>query len=322
MRNLVIVVVVSLAACSGDDGPPIAPDAEVADAAPVPPDACTTCVTGHVFDSITLPIDAQQAESFGYDLDGDGTVDNQIGNIFSALTSAGGNTFDLQTEMTRAVDRGNVIVLASIQDCLSGQCLFTYHGSAPTPLPCTEVADPVCRRHLDGNALFSIDQPTDRFIPGTGGAGTFSGGPGQALLQLTIAGNTPAQIQLIRAHADLTGVSASGITGGKLGGAIPDASVQDELIPAMHASIAAQIAADCPPGGSPPDCGCTPDSTGETFLGIFDENTDCTVPLPEFRENALVMTLFRPDVDTDGDDVADALSVGVGVTAVAATFRP
>ena len=85
--------------------------------------------------------------------------------------------------------------------------------------------------------------------------------------------------------------------------------------------MATIIAADCT-GGSPPECGCADGSTGETMIGIFDDNGDCAVLLQEFRDNSLVVTLFRPDVDTDDDDVNDALSVGVGVSAVAATFRP
>ena len=78
--------------------------------------------------------------------------------------------------------------------------------------------------------------------------------------------------------------------------------------------------ADCPVA-TPPSCTCTPDSTGETYLGIFDDDVSCTVPLEEFRANSLIVTLLRPDVDTDGDSVNDGLSVGLGFSAVPATFR-
>ena len=57
------------------------------------------------------------------------------------------------------------------------------------------------------------------------------------------------------------------------------------------------------------------------MLGIFDDNPeDCAVTLDEFRANSLVQTLFRPDVDLDGDGTNDALSIGVGITGAAATF--
>jgi hypothetical protein len=244
-----------------------------------------------------------------------------MGNIFSALASVDPEALSVQMLTTQAVDRGEILMLGALEECLPGLCLFTYHGSDPAPAPCTGPGDLTCRRHLQGDGLFTIDPPTDRFIPGTLAGGGFAGGPGQMVLELVLGAGGVAEVELIEARADLTGVSETAITGGKLGGAIPDASVQDDLIPAMHVSIAALIAADCA-GATPPDCLCTSGSTGETLLGIFDDNQDCTVPLDEFRDNSLIMTLFRPDVDTDGDDVQDALSVGVGVTAVGAAFRP
>jgi hypothetical protein len=332
MRTLVIVLALALAGCSDDDSRPSNPDSAVPDAVVVPPDAevpdaevpdamppCLDC--GYVFDSITVPADADQAEALGFDLDGDGTVDNQMGNILSALTQASGGDLNLQEAITQAVDRGEILVLGSLQECLPGLCLFTYHGSDPAPAPCTGPGDLTCRHHLDGTGLFTIDPPTDRFVPGSQTGDTFTGGPGQMVLELVIGEGAPAEIELVQARAALTGVSENGFTGGKVGGAIPDAYVQDELIPATHVSVAATIADDCT-GGGPPTCGCESGSTGETMMGIFDENEDCAVPLEEFRENSLIVTLFRPDVDTDSDDTADSLSVGVGVTAVAAEFRP
>lgn len=325
MRTIATILVI-LAGCGGD--PPSSPDAAAPDAEAPPPDAavpdaippCEECPVGYVFDSLEVPTDADQAEQLGFDLDGDGTVDNQMGNILSALTQAGGGDLSLPEENTRAVDRGEILLLAAIDECLPGLCLFTYHGSDAAPTPCADPADPICRRHLDGNGQFSIDPPTDRFVPGTLVAGSFSGGPGQMVLELSLGG-APARLELVEARAQLAGVSDTGITGGKLGGAIPDVFVQTELIPSIHASVAAIIAEDCT-GGAPPFCGCADGSTGETMVGIFDEDGDCAVPLDEFRKNSLIVTLFRPDVDTDGNDTPDALSIGVGVTGVTATFRP
>ena len=82
----------------------------------------------------------------------------------------------------------------------------------------------------------------------------------------------------------------------------------------------------CPPpklactGSGPPDCGCTPDSIGAHWIYFADGDHDCQVTVSELGSCDLFQTLLAPDVTIDGQGM---LSVGVEVTAVAATFtRP
>src|SRR5688572_17165734 len=114
MRISMLALAAALVGCSGDDPSPSNPDSAVVDTMVVPPDGevpdaeipdaevpdamppCLECETGYVFDSLTVPTSAQESADLGFDLDGDGTVDNQMGNIFSALASVDPDSFSVQ----------------------------------------------------------------------------------------------------------------------------------------------------------------------------------------------------------------------------------
>jgi len=281
---------------------------------------------GYVVDGVTIPLNSSQAEDLGFDLDGDGTVDNQLGNILSALIQAGGaGTLDLQGSIDESVDAGSILLLADVQaTSLSSAAnvgFSLYLGENPTPAPCTNPDDPLtCRQHLDGSGSFDVssDTPDDVVVGGNIVGGTFTGGPGNLALQIALAEGEPINLSLIEARARLSGISETDISDAILGGAIPQEDIDNEVIPAVHGTVEGIIAEDCT--GTAPDCCADPESTGETLLGIFDDNEDCMVPLAELRENSLIMTLLRADVDTDGDGEEDALSVGVGATAVNGDF--
>ncbi len=280
----------------------------------------------YVVDSVTIPLNSSQAEDLGFDLDNDGTVDNQLGNILSALIQAGGSgTLDLQGSIDTSVDAGEILLLADVQATSltsAANVGFSLHlGDNPTPAPCTDPLDPLtCRQHLDGNGTFDVaaDSPDDVTVGGNIVGGTFNGGPGNLALQITLSEGMPINLSLIEARARLTGITATEIGDAIIGGAIPQEDIDNEVIPAVHGTVEGIIEEDCT--GSGADCGCTADSTGLTLLGIFDDNGDCMIPLTEIQQNSLIMTLLRSDVDTDGDGEEDALSVGVGATAVAATY--
>jgi len=304
-----------LTACGGDDG-----DAPIV----VEGDPHT-----YVVDTISIPVDAEEATDLGFDIDGDGRVDNQLGNILSALvTAAGGGSLDLQGSIDEAVDAGEILLLANIQatalTSASNAGFSLYLGENPSPAPCTDPADPLtCRQHLAGTGTFDIsaDSPPDVTVGGNIVNGRFSGGPGDLALQISFAG-TALNLPLIEARAEINGITDGAFGDSKVGGAVPDANIQNDVIPAVATAIIDIIGEDCT--GVDPNCGCEVDSTGETLLGIFDTlpepDGDCVVDEAEIRENSLIQTLLRPDVDTDGDGEDDALSVGVGATGIAGTF--
>jgi hypothetical protein len=329
MRSCGLVLLGGLAlGCGGGGGGPDAdradgarPDARRLDAEPIPPDAYhpPDGVYRFVIDSVTVPATAPLADQLGFDLDGDGTIDNQFGQILAALRSASGS--DPQPGVDARVDRGEILLLAAVRPCDDGTCLSTYQGANPVPAPCT---DPevlaTCRQHLQGTASFDLDvaAPTDTRVDGVLGGGTFTGGPGTLLVPVAVFDEVVV-VEVVRARAALRQVTGTAFTASKLGGGVPAVVIDDAVIPALHRSIVAVVAADCTGLGE--TCGCRSGSTAETMLAIFDDDADCAVSVDEVRDNAVIRTLFRPDLDTDGDGEADALSIGVGVTGIAASFE-
>lgn len=309
-----------LAACGGDDGggddapPPIEGDHHT-----------------YVVDSVTIPTNASQATELGFDLEagsgcGDPAVDNQLGNILSALGSAGGDGFDLQGSIDESVDQGEILLLADVQatalDNATNAGMRVYLGELMTPAAaCTDPEDlTTCRQHLDGNGSFTLAAGADPDVAvgGTIVGGRFAGGPGRLNMQIAF-GDTAINLEMLEARAEAQ-VTATGLDSVKVGGAVPDEIVQGEVLPAVHTAVSDIIAGDCTGTAPPEPCGCTADSTAITVLNIFDEDDNCEVTLEEIRTNNLIETLLRPDVDTDCDGTLDALSVGVGATAVAGTF--
>lgn len=299
-----------LAAC-GDDG------GGGDDVGPIEGDPHT-----YVVNSVTIPVNAQEASDLGFDLDDDGTVDNQLGNILSALINASGGDLDLQGSIDEAVEAGEILLLANVQatalDNAANAGFFLYLGSDPNPAACTDPADPLtCGQHLGGDASFTAMSAGDTAVSGRIVNGTFTGGPGSLTLQISFSG-TAITLPLVAARAEVTGITATALGNSKVGGAVPDEDIDNQVIPAVHTAISDIIAEDCTGEGA--ECGCEDGSTGSTLLGIFDADENCEVPLTEVQTNNLIVTLLNPDVDTDGDGANDALSVGVGATAVGATF--
>lgn len=334
---LVCSVVVAIAACGesaetyidappSTDAPPV--DAAVDAAAPdgPSPDAAFGCPstgteTGYVVASVTVPTTNNAAMALGFDLDGDGNVDNQFGAILTALASSGGSTSDPQQGIDGAITAGDVIVVASLREDSGAACLTTDRGTNPVPAACTDPQVPAtCGQHLQGTATITRVSAEDRSIPGALASGTFTSGSGQAVVPLALGGHGGGvAVEVELARAELTGVTATGFTGGKLGGAIPELVVQEVVIPALHQDVTAQIALDCTGTGT--NCGCVESSTGQTLLQLFDADDDCSVTLPELADASLIQTLFAPDVDADGDGTNDALSIGVGITGVSAQLQ-
>jgi hypothetical protein len=288
--------------------------------------------TKFVVDELIVPANASQATAVALDLDDDGIADNALGGLLGALGSTAG--LDLQTGVDEQLSAGEFILLASVQasDLVNANNVGTYvfFGDNPTPAACTDVSDlSTCGKHLDGSGSFDIaaNSPANALIGGGSLAGgSLTAGPGSVSIELPL-GDAAIQLDLIAAHIDVS-VDASGLTSGKLGGAITAEDVDSKLMPAVQSLIVGLIEENCTPVGN--DCGCVEGSSGEQVLGFFDTNDDCMIPLEELNSNSLIdATIRNPDLDlldADGnfnpnsDGVDDSLSVAVGFSAVSAAF--
>lgn len=280
----------------------------------------------YVIDSVSVPVNATQAEDFGFDFDGDGVVDNQFANVLSALSAGSAGALDIQGWHTEAVDTGEIILLADIRataiTSASSADFSIYRGANPDPAPCADVNDTVCRHHLDGSGGFDVDPSSSDAAIVDGGIadGNFSGGSGSLTLRLAFSG-TVIDLTLLEARAEINGITANGFGQSKLGGVISGAALETGFLPAVWAAIDATLTADCGPlPRTAPSCNCAPDSEGASLMSLTDEDANCDVPQQEFMDNSLINSLWVPDVDTDNDGTDDAFSIGVGVTGVKATW--
>ncbi len=314
-----------LFACGGDDGGGGGGGGGIEDVDPA------GTHTQYVVDTLLVPANATQSSNVAQDLDGDGVEDNALGGLLGALGSTAG--LDLQTSVDDQLDAGSFILLASIKATgltnANNVGTFVFFGENPTPAACTDPLDQdTCGKHLNGSASFEIaaNSPTDALMVGTLAGGGLTAGPGTVSIELPL-GDEAIQLDLIAAHIDVT-VTADGLTSGKLGGAITEDDVDTKLMPAVQSLIAGLITDDCTPVGE--DCGCVNGSSGSQVLDFFDSNNDCMVPLAELNANSLIdATIRNPDLDLldatgafnpNSDGVNDSLSIGVGFSAVGATF--
>lgn len=297
---------------------------------------------GHTFvvDSLIVPATPAEAVStYGLDIDGkegdaDRGIDNALGRTFVTLS----DTADVGAAVKAGVDAGSIILLVDVRTPnLTADArveVGMYVGANPIPAACENDQDQTCRRHLDGAASFELaaGTPTDTVLTGSLAAGGFlmSAGdePGRVALPFpALDGGEPVVVELVGARISIQAVSETGLTSGILGGAIPADDFEETVLPSFHQGLAAQVAADCT--GTPPSC-CTPDSGGEGILQFFDPaSDDCMVSFDEFRNNYFLSLLLNPDVDLfdasgaynpNSDGVNDALSLGLGFSAVTATF--
>jgi hypothetical protein len=290
--------------------------------------------TKYVVDTLSLPSTPDQANQYGLNIDGDdaGRVDNALGRILAALGTAASD-LDLQGNVDEQVNNGGLILLSSMQatdlNVSKGAGMWIYQGDNPDKAPCKSPEDAICGSHLDGATAFDIaaDSRRDAVIGGDIVNAHFNGGPGSVTIQLALVGGAPPiTFNMIGARADV-GVNPDSMDAGRLGGAITEEELQSNVLPGIHSALIASSAGDCT--GEAPEC-CTPGSSGELIMDLFDTDGSCEVTLEEFRNNSLIASLLAPDVDLldetgafnpRQDGVDDSLSLGIGFSAVGATFR-
>jgi hypothetical protein len=284
-----------------------------------------------VISALDLPENGSEATMLGLDIDGkamDG-VDNQLGSVLGAI---GGLAPDLalQESLDGQVDQGQIVVLANIKakDLANstGVGLYVLIGNEPTmPAACTDATDMVCRKHLAGTGTFTIsaDSPPDASLAGRIVGGKFTGGPGRVTLQIALAGGEPIDLPLQKARAEISGITTNGFMSGKIGGAIAQTDIDAGVIPAIGETVRTSLTdSGCMATGNPtatPPCGCMMGSTGAQLIGLFDTMPkNCEVS--DMEVDALVSQFLTPDIDLDGNGTNDAISLGIGVTAVKGTF--
>jgi hypothetical protein len=302
------------------------PDAAVrADAAPRNPEG-----THHPFviDSITVPTSSAEAQQMGLDVDHDDEVDNALGSIVALLSANGA---DLNATISEQIAVGTLIHLTDLQtngfDDADAVALYVWKGGNPSPEPCLDQFDDICRQHLSGTGSFDglTDAPQNAMIFGEVTAAHYGGGGGSIELEVPLfISDTALHLKLVAARAEVD-VAETGLTEGHLAGAVTSSFLESNVIPELHVILNIVVERDCT--GTYPDC-CIPDTDGDVAVGLFDSDHSCTLTLAELQDSAILDSLLTPDVDVlDGegfegqDGVLDSVSLGVLFSAVPAIYE-
>lgn len=321
MRWAVLVATGGVVWLGCGESAPAEPDAQVFScpvaSSPVPNH------TQFVADRWLLPTE-NTVELYGLDLDRDdrGRPDNAIGQILVAITS--GSSVDLQGALDDRVNGGEVLNLFDVEaiSLTTATGVGVWHSVGDD---CDAPADP--KDNFTGEESFERDPAEMSLMTGQIVGGRLRAGPGNMTLRIVLFGASLLDLPLIgsRVEADIT---EDAISNGRIGGAVLETHVRGDVIPALAEGIQAIIDAECT--GAPPDC-CA-GGAGEDYVVLFDADDDCEITPEEIENNALLSSLFQPDLDlldsTRGDTfdpnrdgVKESLSIGLGFTAVRARFQ-
>jgi hypothetical protein len=282
---------------------------------------------GYVVSSVTVPENKGQAGQFALDLGSktsskpDGMPENAIGTLLGTLHTLG--MFDVQTPITQSVDQGDLLLLIDVQaDSLTSFDAAGFrvlYGATPSPAPCTDATDTACRHHLSGAGTFTIasGSPTNAVVAGKISGSAFTGGPGDLALKIALAGST-VDLSLIHARVQAGGISDSGIMTATLGGLVLQSDLVTKIGPALTSAVAVTLTQGCAPDAN----GCHCSGSADLLIG-FDADHDCALSMDELLGNTLVAPTLKPDsCSKDSCTTPDALSMGIQVQAVKASFPP
>lgn len=261
--------------------------------------------------SLTLP---KNTMSVAFDLDGDGTADNKLGAIISGLAAV---NLMPQSSADKAVADGTLIILMEETSTDATQQQANNAG-----VKLSLAAKVTTAPKYDGTDTFAIDGTTStaQFL-GNISAGTFSSNnPATATtpVTLTIAlplvdGQAPLLIPVTAGRVTFKRGADGKVTGGQINGALKKEDVDAKVLPAVAALVTAQVKA--------------PDASAA--IKMFDVNGDGVVTVEELKGNALISNFLAPDIQlfengvykpNPAKTVKDSLSLGLGFTAVGATF--
>lgn len=283
-----------------------------------------------VANSILLPTLVNNQPTYSFDLNGDNAPENKLGGIIAALAS--GLQLNVQPAVDAAVAAGQAILLFNVQAPDASLASATnvgttvYLGNQQTsPAP-----------SYNGSDTFTVDTAVTGglFLGRITGSRFSSNAPATTANPVTVEINLPIasagaslRVRLNGAHIQWRSNSTTGLMEGQVNGSLRVSELQTTVIPGVAALLRSLVAT----GGS----------TATQILDIFDiggctgataddgQIADC-----EVATNPLLTSILAPDVQVYASNgttyqpcrsncTNDSISVGVGFTAVKATFtRP
>ncbi len=232
------------------------------------------------------------------DVDGDGKKDNQVGKLMAAFKTLNPG-YDAQADFNKFMADGKLLMLfdleaKSIANDADARLRF-YLGAD---------ADKDPKNNFSGSAKLKIDAsgPKDLQIKAKIVNRKLTAGPGELKIPVPI-GNTPTLVTMKSTTLTAT-LATTGMASGRISGAIPQADVDNKLVPALAGALDKTW--------KDPK---TQASTKNLLKGL-DQDNDGKISAKDLKNNGLVGMLFSADVDLNNDKKKDALSMGVGFAAV------
>jgi len=325
--NLVRATALAFTACSDDSTPP-SPDGGTkydgivtqkegspgGENVPLPdgtvkPDGPTVASAMQaVVNKMTMP---KSESEYAYDYEGKGTKKNALGKINGVLIALPGmQGFDFQSNIDGMLDQGDFLLMFDVQaksitddPAMKLQALQGMDLDSP----------PNANDNFSGSEELGVlpGSPQDLILDGKITASKIAVGPGSLVIPIP-AGTTPTSVSVkqTRIEATLGSTPVSAMTSGVINGVIPWTEVDQKLIPQIADGVDATYKAST-----------TPQATKDMLKVSFDANQDGTITAQEIRDNLLLKLVLAPDVDTNNDGTADAMSIGLGFTAVACTIK-
>jgi len=297
----------------------------------------------YVTNAVMVP---QQRSDYAIDLNGDGRVDNQLGNIIGALE---GQMLHVQDGVNAATTDGTLIVLMTET---SSDAAFQSDSCATAQV---QVGQTQPMPDYTGAGHFTVDSGQQGgTFNGPIKLGKFSSAPPATTTKPIevdiklplVSGADPVTLKVNGAHLQFTRGADGKITGGQLNGAIKETAVQMDIIPNVAQLLSNKLMNDMPQtstdmqiasifdngGKADPACStgtCKNPSYG-VRAGMCAAAKDNIIDTCEVSTAGLIQNVLAPDVqmfDASGayapnkdNTMKDSLSLGLSFSAVGATF--
>jgi hypothetical protein len=245
--------------------------------------------TTYAVDHIYLPTNNTEARAYALDLNGDRTLDNQLGMVLGTLASMG---IDSENATAGAVQSGAISLVADLQTPSFTDARAAGFTIAPA-------------------ADAQIDAP----LVGRVTNGVFALGPGEVSIMFAFVDpSVVITLPLEYARVEIDAADDTAISSGIVVGGLGPQALDTAFLPAARQGLSLIVARDCGKQNANV-CGCLQGSMGKEIIEQFDvAPADCAISLPEVINNDLTKSLLAPDLAFGGTQY---VSAGFAFTAVA-----
>lgn len=284
----------------------------------------------YIATELAVPSSAAEGGTIGVDMNNDGQIDNALGGILGILgeDQAGAANQSINEDL----QNGEFILLARMMvDAFPtdlGVAFQVFPGLADPTMDATE-------DNLGGQGHALIDMEADRSAHLCGALvdGTLTTGPRPFVLPIGMLGGI-VYLPLERAQAYSPGIiTADEIPELHLGGGLTKQTVNNQLLPFMAVRLNDRIRTEPTSSFSQSLLGYVDSNCNSSIEGCSDvqngvgectrwDGQPSTLPLSvtELRCNLFLNTALQPDVDIDGDNIKDLISVGMKIRAIHVTI--